>query len=842
MVFPLLPSFGSIEDPQLPSLAITGNILLPYSKSINYKQFINTFASPAAISVDIHDSSLETSEIVDILNSGVTRVIVDLQTAKDLQEFGVPESRIIVASNDVQSTFKNYLVDASTYNPESFSKQSQVFVDYRNSAVSKDTVIEASQEIIPIIKSENLTSDYTNANASVISIADFLLPVLVTDRQDGLFTSMVTDIHNHSLGLVYSSTNSIEEAIKNQAGVYQSRKRGLWFKGATSGATQKLLKIDIDCDGDVLKFVVEQTGVGFCHLETDTCFGNLSGISKLQAILEDRKANAPEGSYTKRLFNDEQLLNAKIKEEAEELTEATTKQEIAWEAADLIYFALTRCTKYGVSIADIEKNLDLKHLKVTRRKGDAKPKFLPQQPSEEKPQQQQQQQQQPSEEKSESGDIHLKVYDVADYSVAQVAKIIERPVQSTSNIMKLVNPIIENVIKNGDKALLELTEKFDKVKLSSPIIRAPFAPELYQLPKDIKDALDLSMENVHKFHVAQLQKETMEVETSPGVICSRFSRPIEKVGLYIPGGTAVLPSTALMLGVPAKAAGCREIILASPPRKDGTLTPEVVYVAHKIGAKAIVLAGGAQAVAAMAYGTESVPKVDKIMGPGNQFVTAAKMYVSNDTNALCAIDMPAGPSEVLVIADSSADPDFVAADLLSQAEHGVDSQVILISIDLSEEEIMKIQEAVDRQARQLPREAIIRKCIEHSMILNVKNVEDAFKYSNLYAPEHLILQIKNANQYIDLVDNAGSVFVGYLTPESCGDYSSGTNHTLPTYGYARMYSGVNTSTFLKFITSQEINNTGLKNIGPAVMSVAAVEGLDAHKNAVKIRMEKLGLL
>lgn len=842
MGFPLLPFFESIEDQQLASLAVIGQVLVKYSASVDYKSFINNFPLPTAFYVELSGASLDVTKVIDLLNAGIVKVVVDAQFAEALAEAGIPDSRVITKVSDAQQEAKNssvaYVVPASEKTKVETSNS--VFVDYYTGSKFTKDAISAADKTIPIVSAANLTTDYTRASDDKVSVAEFLVSVLKTDRSDGLYSTIVTDNQNHSLGLVYSSKNSIEEAIKNQAGVYQSRKRGLWFKGATSGATQKLLKLDTDCDGDVLNFVVEQTGVGFCHLNTDTCFGNLGGLSKLEKTLQSRLANAPEGSYTKRLFNDDKLLNAKIQEEAEELTTANTKDEIAWEAADLLYFALARCVKSGVSIADVEKNLDLKNLKVTRRKGDAKPKFLQQEKKEEaKPVAPAAQASAPQFKKDDK--IYLQEYDVANHTKEEVIKILERPVQSTANIMKLVNPIIENVINNGDKALLELTEKFDKVKLDSPILQAPFPPELYELPQDMKDALDLSIDNVYKFHHAQLQ-EKLKVETAPGVVCSRFSRPIEKVGLYVPGGTAVLPSTALMLGVPAKVAGCKEIVFASPPGKDGKLTPEVVYVAHKLGAKAIVLAGGAQAVAAMAYGTESVPKCDKILGPGNQFVTAAKMYVQNDTKALCSIDMPAGPSEVLVVADSSADPDFVAADLLSQAEHGVDSQVVLVGIDLNDKEVLAIQEAVDKQAKALPREEIIRKCIDHSVILKVKTVQEAFDYSNLYAPEHLILQIKDAAKYVDLVDNAGSVFVGYLTPESCGDYSSGTNHTLPTYGYARMYSGVNTGTFLKYITSQEVSETGLKSIGKAVMKVAIVEGLGAHCNAVKIRMEKLGLL
>jgi len=308
--------------------------------------------------------------------------------------------------------------------------------------------------------------------------------------------------------------------------------------------------------------------------------------------------------------------------------------------------------------------------------------------------------------------------------------------------------------------------------------------------------------------------------------------------LYVPGGTAILPSTALMLGIPAQVAGCKEIVLATPPRPDGSISPEVMYVAHLVGASVILKAGGAQAVAAMAYGTKTVPKVDKIFGPGNQWVTAAKMLVQNDTDALVSIDMPAGPSEVLVIADHTANPAFVAADLLSQAEHGVDSQVILIAIDLTSEHLAQIEREVDEQANALPRVDIVRVSISNSLIVKAKTVEEAFAFSNDYAPEHLILHLDNAAQKVSLVENAGSVFVGPYTPESCGDYASGTNHTLPTNGYARQFSGVNTLSFQKHITSQEITADGLDELGPVVATLADCEGLQAHANAVRIRLRK----
>ncbi|SCU95162.1 LAMI_0F01288g1_1 [Lachancea mirantina] len=800
MVFPVLPFLASAADVELVRqskqfVSVIGQTLVD-GTNFQIQQILDLLSdadvTPGTLFVSLTEK-ISDEDVVCLLNNGVAAVVVKEQNYFDhLSEIGVPKERL--------SLFKDGGFTSEFGTKVSFSKSQIVQVEF----LTIDFVIKSLESAIK------------------------------TDRQDKLYTTLVVDEHDRCLGLVYSSLESIKLALDKRAGVYYSRSRNeIWVKGATSGNTQKLVSVDLDCDGDALKFVVVQEGgeSNFCHLDTTSCFGPFGhGLIELEDLLKSRLKNSPEKSYTRRLFNDADLLTAKIKEEAEELTEARTTSEISWEAADLFYFTMVKLVASGVSLADVERNLNTKHLKITRRKGDAKEKFMKKK-DEPKPSS-----------TVENGPIHLNVVSATDTKAVEGS--LSRPIQKTNEIMHLVNPIVEKVQKEGDKALIEFTNKFDGVKLESPVLKAPFPKEYFEgLTDEMKEALDLSMENVRKFHEAQLQKETLKVETQPGVVCSRFPRPIEKVGLYIPGGTAVLPSTALMLGVPAKVAQCKEIIFASPPRKsDGKVSPEVVYVAEKVGASKIVLAGGAQAVAAMAYGTESVPKVDKILGPGNQFVTAAKMYVQNDTQALCSIDMPAGPSEVLVIADEDADADFVASDLLSQAEHGVDSQVILVGVSLSDKKIQEIQDAVNAQALQLPRVDIVRQCINHSSVVRCNSYDEAFDISNQYAPEHLILQIQNANKYLPQVFNAGSVFVGAYTPESCGDYSSGTNHTLPTYGYARQYSGVNTSTFQKFITAQNVTPEGLDKIGRAVMSVAKVEGLDGHRNAIKIRMQKLGLL
>ena len=682
------------------------------------------------------------------------------------------------------------------------------------SVAQSDAIALSKAGAISIVSASSLTFEPGPA-AGEINAAELLMASAVSDRPDGLFATLVVDESDVALGLVYSSTESVAESLRTGRGIYHSRKRGLWYKGDTSGDVQELVNIYFDCDKDCLCFRVRQIGKGFCHLGTATCFGDYRGLSKLQKTLQSRRASAPPGSYTARLFNDSELLAAKIKEEASELCEATEKDHIAFEAADLLYFAMTKCVAAGVSVADIERKLDQKSLKVKRRKGDAKPVYTQ---SQLQPQSQAngingaaQESEMIKEAASvpKSGDdtasvdaegrIRMTRYDTTNASPQTIQEALKRPSQrSTDKIMGIVKPIIDDVRSNGDRSLLAYTHKFEKAtSLTSPVVHAPFAPSLMQLPPETIQAINTSFENIKRFHAAQAESKPLRVETMPGVVCSRFSRAIERVGLYVPGGTAVLPSTALMLGVPAMVAGCKKIVLASPPRSDGSITPEIVYVAHKIGAESIVLAGGAQAVAALAYGTESISKVDKILGPGNQFVTAGKMLVSNDTTAQVSIDMPAGPSEVLVVADKTSNPAFVAADLLSQAEHGVDSQVICIAVDMDEAEVQAVEDEVHRQAMALPRVDIVRGAIEHSVTLVVRCIEEAMVLSNEYAPEHLILQVEDAEGAAALVENAGSVFIGPWTPESVGDYSAGVNHSLPTYGYARQYSGVNLGSYLK---------------------------------------------
>lgn len=413
-------------------------------------------------------------------------------------------------------------------------------------------------------------------------------------------------------------------------------------------------------------------------------------------------------------------------------------------------------------------------------------------------------------------------------------ELLKRPALNTEDLFDTVRSIINKVKTEGDKAVLEYEAAFDKVTLSTITVTIEEIEKAEQLVSDeLKSAITLAKQNIETFHSSQ-RFVGKKVETINGVTCWQKAVGIEKVGLYIPGGTAPLFSTVLMLAVPAKIAGCKEIVLCTPPDKNGNIHPAILFAAQLAGVSKIFKAGGVQAIAAMAYGTESVPKVYKIFGPGNQYVTAAKQLVSLRE---VAIDMPAGPSEVEVLADESANPVFVAADLLSQAEHGVDSQAMLITT--SEKLQEEVMEEVDRQLAKLPRRDIAAKSLENSKLILVRNMDEAIELTNVYAPEHLIVETENYMEIAERITNAGSVFLGSLTPESAGDYASGTNHTLPTNGYAKAYSGVSLDSFIRKITFQEILPEGMKAIGPAIEVMAANELLDAHKNAVTVRLSSL---
>lgn len=414
------------------------------------------------------------------------------------------------------------------------------------------------------------------------------------------------------------------------------------------------------------------------------------------------------------------------------------------------------------------------------------------------------------------------------------SEILKRPLFSVSELYGKVQSILDEIKQSGDKTLFKYTEQFDGIKLDSLVVSANEITEAEKLvSEDLKAAIQLAAKNINAFHNAQ-KPAINKLETTPGVTCWQKAVAIDKVGLYIPGGTAPLFSTVLMLALPAQIAGCKEIVLCSPPNKSGKIHPAILYAAQVAGVTQIYKLGGVQAIGAMAFGTKTVPKTYKIFGPGNQYVMAAKQLVSmNDVS----IDMPAGPSEVLVVADETSNAAFVASDLLSQAEHGADSQVVLVAD--SENTIQKVRIEIENQLAVLPRKEMAEKALSNSVLIVLDNAKNRIDLINEYAPEHLIISTKNYGELSDQITNAGSVFLGELTPESAGDYASGTNHTLPTNGWARSYSGVNLNSFLKLITFQEITATGLRNIGPAIEKMAAAEELEAHKNAVTLRLKEI---
>lgn len=795
------PVFLPLLDPTaaslIPALSLLGPLLIPADL---LSAIVPTLPAQASYYVQAEGSDVD---LISYLDNGAEKIVVSGSQLEQVE--GVPRERIIVkidegSVSDVQELSKLacgiVISSDSVYTAKSLGL-SDTHVFLQPSSPSPSTLAGQIKSAFPssyILPASILTT--TSTTSTHLSIPDAFLSLITSDRPDGLFPTIVSG-SSRPLGMVYSSRESIAEAITTQKGVYQSRKHGLWRKGETSGAVQELLSVRLDCDSDALLFEVVQHGGGFCHLPQSTCFGNSTGLVKLEQTLQSRLASAPEGSYTKRLFTDDKLLRSKIMEEAEELCDAQTKEEVAFEAADLVYFALTRCVSKGVALKEIEKALDQKSLKVTRRKGDAKPKWeekigasgsgsVPQSKTEQVNGTVPKEGSKPTEPvpaafPEADGPIKMRNVTLSSLDKAETAKLLLRPVLNSLAMIDKVKPIVERVRKEGDAGLKAMTKQFDKADLPSNVSLPPFAtPSEDVLPASVRKAIDQAYANVKAFHAAQTDKEALVVETMPGVVCTRFARPIARVGIYVPGGTAVLPSTAIMLGVPAQVAGCKEIVLATPPRPDGSISPEVLYVAKLVGVTCILKAGGAQAVAAMAYGTNEVPKVDKIFGPGNQWVTAAKMLVQNDTDALVAIDMPAGPSEVLVslssvpfilwlmtqvIADHTANPVFVASDLLSQAEHGTDSQVVLVAINLSPALLTQIEEQIDVQARALPRVAIAKEAIKKSLIVQVASLKEGVDFSNEYAPEHLILHLEDSAGCVRDIENAGSVFVGPFSPE-----------------------------------------------------------------------------
>lgn len=701
---PFLPLLEAVPDaataPLLAAIARITPLLVPSSLVDAARPLL-----PASTEVYLlHDSALDADQLIAHLDQGIAKVV-----SSDVSLIGlVPADRLVLRVDAATATALSepaVLAGISAVLLDTASLTENLLKSFRSAlhlaagrprdlfilSSNRDAILHlpaalklmhktvTGTAVIPL----SFLSTTLGANSHSpqpedgrLSVASLFTSALRTDRLDGLYPTIPVSLTSvpSSLGVVYSSAASIANSIVSGNAVYYSRSRsGLWKKGETSGAMQMVERIRMDCDSDALEFGVLETGPngerdGFCHVPGQvSCFGGTAGLADLETTLKSRMKEAPAGSYTARLFSEPALLKAKIMEEAGELCEASTPADVAAEAADLLYFALVKCVAAGVGLRDVTKILDARSLKITRRKGDAKPDWAgklglnaaqavgvvggaptpvpatngvngvhaaPEAPE---------------------GDLRCQIIDLASLAPAARVALHKRPVTASTDMISRVKPIIDTVRNGGDEGLRSLVVKFDRCDAATDaafplVLKAPFPAASMVLDPVVKAAIDQAYSNIRKFHQAQMDKEstTLRVETMPGVVCSRFARPIDRVGLYVPGGTAVLPSTALMLATPAQVAKCSLVTLATPPRPDGSISPEIVYIASLTGVDSIVRAGGAQAVAAMAYGTESVSKVDKIFGPGNQFVTAAKMAVSMDSAAATAIDMPAGPSEVLV--------------------------------------------------------------------------------------------------------------------------------------------------------------------------------------------------
>eukprot|EP01123_Difflugia_compressa_P003765 TRINITY_DN15071_c0_g1_i1.p1 TRINITY_DN15071_c0_g1~~TRINITY_DN15071_c0_g1_i1.p1 ORF type:complete len:1461 (+),score=305.36 TRINITY_DN15071_c0_g1_i1:570-4385(+) len=651
-----------------------------------------------------------------------------------------------------------------------------------------------------------------------------LSSTLVSDRQDGLFPTVVVDEQGVALGMVYSSKESVCEAIKQKRGIYHSRTRGLWPKGDTSGAVQDLLRVRVDCDNDCLYFVVHQHGAGFCHKNERTCFGTDPVFGKLVRLLESRKASPQPGSYANRLFTDNALLQAKLREEVEELIAATDKNDVAWETADVIYFSLVAAVKSGVTLSDVEKQLESRSKKVTRRKGDAKPQHtttttpvaVSSSPTS-------------SLVASPPSPCFTSLRRISPQEILQQEKL--DPVDPEA--LKIATQILEQ-IKNdkSEKVLRYYATKFGDIPEGGQLVLSPseLKPYFDSLPLSQQQLLQRSAERVRLF--AQAQRDSILDLHTPieGGIAGHTVAAVERAGCYAPGGRFPLPSSVLMTVITAKVAGVKTVWVCSP--KPAKITLAAAYVA---GCDAFLQVGGAQAIGAMAYGVGPIPAMDAIVGPGNKYVTAAKAVVSG----MVRIDMLAGPSEVLVIADETADPAIIAADLLAQAEHDPDAACILITVN-QPDLAAKVDAELVKQLQNLETKSIATlSLLNNSYTVDTTSLKEAITISDKIAPEHLELHLRDAENLINTPQHYGSLFLGNVSAEVLGDYCAGPNHVLPTRGTARYVGGLSVFTFLRVRTWLTVNpDSSSSQLVQDAAHLGQLEGLVGHAAAATIRMNK----
>lgn len=831
MIIPCLDTSSLPRDvilAEAEKLSVFGEFaVITTGEYINYKDVVHELVNTYECRVYV-DSKITLDECVDLLNTGANKIVFLQQCMKPEILSLLPPERIMVSvdlssiQTSLQDSVKSLvggvtLVVGGELNMETLQKAKEF--------------IGKSHHVTVFMRDTCKLSDVSAAAKIGISIqildksvdlGEAVAATLVSDRSDGLFPTVVVDEQGVALGLVYSSVESIKESVKTKQGVYHSRKRGLWRKGETSGATQSLIQVRVDCDSDCLCYIVKQHGTGFCHVPDQwTCWGESGGLGKLMRTLQSRKDHPIPGSYTNRLFNEQNLLAAKLREEAEELNVASANQkssEITAEAADVIYFALVTAVKGGVSLKQIENELDKRAKKITRRKGDAKPWALTPSQSQtylQTPLSQPVQKEKPTfstlKQRSPTEILTSEKVDPTDPAAVKIAK-----------------EIFDDVRKRGEEAVLFHAKRLGDIKEEDPFLigKDEMKKVFDSLPQQQQELLQRSVSRVKLF--AQAQRDSIQDLKTPieGGSAGHTISAVDRAGCYAPGGRFPLPSSVIMTAVTARVAGVKEVWVASPRP-----VPITIGAAYVSGADSLLCVGGAQAIAALALGAGRVPPCDAIVGPGNKFVTAAKSIASG----IVKIDMLAGPSEVLIIADSTCDPKIVAADMLAQCEHDTDAMAVLITVN-DRSITSRVEAELTKQLAALEtREIATVSLATNSFFVDVKDLDEAFQISDKIGPEHLELHIKDAEKYIHKPNHYGSLFVGENSAEVLGDYCAGPNHVLPTRGTARYVGGLSVFTFLRVRTWSKMDPFSSQNVVEDSVLLGELEGLVGHSTAAKLR-------
>eukprot|EP00056_Hartaetosiga_gracilis_P011343 m.170388 g.170388 ORF g.170388 m.170388 type:complete len:896 (-) comp13492_c0_seq4:1733-4420(-) len=805
-----------------------------------------------------------TSAALSVLSEGALRVCVPFSVATAfLESSKIPCDRIsaiVTADESASASASSFSLQltgidfsASLKRVGDLCAKSQATLSFECTSPS-ETIIKAVDEAGGVV-----LIPATALNASDFTLGDAISSILTTDRPDGLWTTVVVDEQLRTLGVCYSNKQSLKEAVSSQSGVYWSRKRGLWNKGLTSGDTQTLKSISYDCDRDLLQFQVVQHGKGFCHRGIYSCMGERSGISRLEATLKSRVETAVEGSYTRKLINDNDMLQKKVVEEAIELCEAKEKNHVASEMADLLYFSMVVCARAGVTFAEVEKKLDRRHLQLQRRQGKAKPQFLQEKlqslivydeevkkQKETKQQQKQQQQQNESNtainssaslsvETNDNEPEKKKAKTIAPFTLkritaAEVPPLHRDPVDAFAR--GVAEEIMKDVSERGEEALLHHAVRLGDIKEGEQHIFTldELKPFYLQLSEKERGILERTAERIRVFAESQLSSiHDVDDVSIPGGKAGQFVAPVEVAGCYAPGGRYPLPSSVLMGAVTARVAGVKQVWVASPRPHISVLA--AAYIAKVDGLLAV---GGCQAIAAFSYGCGRVPPCDAIVGPGNRFVTAAKSLVAG---SVC-IDMLAGPSECLVVADSTADAEVVASDLIAQAEHDVAARSILVTEDTSL--ISKVEKELEKQLQSLPTAETARVALlKNSFAVVTSTLEEAIDVADRIAPEHLEVHTANAMKIVPRFSHYGALFVGHHAAEVLGDYGAGPNHTLPTGGTARSFGGLSVHTFLRQRTWMRIDDLkASQELVQDAVDLALIEGLHGHSRSAEQRLLK----